>query len=109
MLLDEQIVSFSDAARHLPRVDGRKPHPSTIWRWARKGIQGVHLETRRIGGRFVTSLEALERFTKRLAEVELDERPKPDLRPPRRRRGRSDKRRAAEIAAAERTCEQNGI
>lgn len=72
MLHDEKVLTFSEAARHLPRVNGRRPHASTIWRWARRGISGVKLETRRIGARFVTSVQALERFTAALAEVEPD-------------------------------------
>ena len=70
MLHDEHIVTFSEAAKALPKINGRRPHASTLWRWARKGISGVHLETRRLGGRFVTSLEALERFSATLAEIQ---------------------------------------
>ena len=75
MLLNENIKTFTEAARTLPKVNGKRPHASTLWRWARKGLSGVKLETRRIGSRFVTSSEALERFTKSLAEVELAPRP----------------------------------
>ena len=70
MLMTEKILTFSEAARRLPKVGGKRPHPSTIWRWGRKGLHGIRLETRRVGGRFVTSEEALERFTKELAEIE---------------------------------------
>lgn len=70
MLATERIVTFTEAPDHLPRVGGKKIHSSAVWRWARKGIRGVRLECRRIGGRFVTSVEALERFTKALAEVD---------------------------------------
>ncbi|MGB2985455.1 MAG: DUF1580 domain-containing protein [Phycisphaerae bacterium] len=76
MLHDEHVVTFSEAARSLPKVNGRRPHASSIWRWVRKGIRGVKLESRRVGGRFVTSLEALERFSKALAEIDLPDRPK---------------------------------
>ena len=71
MLHNETVLTFSEAAARLPRLNGKKVHASSLWRWARKGIGGVHLETRRIGGRFVTSIEALERFTRALAEVPL--------------------------------------
>lgn len=69
MLYDEDLLTFSEAAKNLPTIDGRRAHASTIWRWARKGIQGVKLETLRVGGRFVTSAEALERFSRKLAEL----------------------------------------
>ena len=68
MLLSEKICTFAEAAKRLPRIDGRRPHTSTVWRWARRGIFGIRLECRRIGGRFVTSTEALDRFTARLAQ-----------------------------------------
>ena len=35
---------------------------STVWRWAQKGVRGIHLETYRIGGRRFTSEEAFCRF-----------------------------------------------
>ena len=70
MLLEEKVVSFTEAAKALPVINGRKIHPSALWRWARKGVKGVRLETRRLGGRFVTSMEAIERFSKALAEVD---------------------------------------
>ena len=74
MLQNEKVLTFSEATRALPPVNGKRPHSSTIWRWARKGVQGVRLETRRLGGKFVTSVEALERFAKALAEVDVPER-----------------------------------
>jgi hypothetical protein len=43
------------------RVPSR-PHVSTCWRWARRGVRGHKLETIVIGGRRYTSREALERF-----------------------------------------------
>ena len=69
MLEDETILSFSEAAKKLPSINGRKPHGSTLWRWARRGIGGIRLESRRLGGRFVTSMEALERFSTALSEI----------------------------------------
>ena len=71
MLNSEKVVSFTEAAKALPAINGRRIHPSALWRWARKGVKGVRLETRRLGGRFVTSMEAIERFSKALAEVDL--------------------------------------
>lgn len=103
MLRDEQILTFSEAAKTLPRVNGRRPHASTLWRWARKGIQGIHLETRRLGGRFVTSLEALDRFSERLAEANPLET-KADI--PRRSQPRH---RARDIEAAEQRLAKAGI
>jgi hypothetical protein len=54
----ETILSFAEAARTLPT----RPNLSTVWRWVQRGVRGVRLETAMIGGRRITSQEALERF-----------------------------------------------
>jgi hypothetical protein len=59
--LDETLVTLAQAARMLP---GR-PHISTLWRWYRRGVGGIKLETILVGGRRFTSAEALSRFTSR--------------------------------------------
>jgi len=45
---------------------GRRPNYTTAWRWHRKGISTpngrVYLECSRVGGRVMTSVEAVERF-----------------------------------------------
>ena len=50
-----------EAAKSFPD----RPHTSTIWRWHRRGIKGVRLETAIIGGRRYTSREAIQRFIER--------------------------------------------
>ena len=70
MLYTEKIMSFTEAAEALPEINGKPVHSSAVWRWARKGIKGIRLETLRLGGRFVTSMEALDRFNKALAAVD---------------------------------------
>ncbi|MGC1273800.1 MAG: DUF1580 domain-containing protein [Planctomycetaceae bacterium] len=57
-LLDESLISMSEAAKELP---GR-PHIATIHRYARKGVRGHLLETVACGGRIYTSREACRRF-----------------------------------------------
>lgn len=109
MLHDEEILTFSEAAKALPRINGRKPHASTLWRWARKGLFGIRLEVLRIGHRFCTSKQALERFAAALAEVELQPR-KISIRPTvPKPRGRTDKQRARAIADAERRLREAGV
>lgn len=76
MLQDETVGSFTEIANQLPRINGKRVHCASLWRWARHGIQGHKLETRRLGGRFCTSLEAVDRFCKVLAEIELEPRPR---------------------------------
>jgi hypothetical protein len=72
MLQDEEIITFGRAAQLLPSVNGKPVHSTSVWRWGRKGVRGLRLECLRIGGRFVTSMEAVERFGKALAELPAD-------------------------------------
>jgi hypothetical protein len=59
----EHLLSLTDAAKQLPRRRaGRKPHISTLYRWALRGLKGVKLETVQVGGTTCTSVEALQRF-----------------------------------------------
>ena len=48
------------------RLLSTNPSPATLWRWAFKGVDGVKLETFKIGGRRYTTAEALDRFVARL-------------------------------------------
>ena len=57
-ILNEDIVSMTEARQFLRT----RPHPSTIWRWYKRGVRGVKLETAVVGGRRVTSKEAIQRF-----------------------------------------------
>ncbi len=68
-LVAENVMSLSEAAKSnaLPRRRrGRRPNVSTLYRWARKGCNGVVLETIRVGGTLCTSLQAIQRFAVRL-------------------------------------------
>lgn len=111
MIFKETMLTFSQAASHLPRMQGKKIHTSTLWRWARKGVQGVKLETRKLGGRFFTSLEALERFSKALAEKEPDRGASVQVIPKKSLVvSESEKRRRLkQIEAAERFLEGEGV
>ena len=106
-LLEEQLCTFNEAAAWLPRVGGKRLSTSTVWRWARKGIKGVRLEVRRVGSRFLTSHEALDRFTKALGEPSLASDNTP--RPASPRRGRSDAQRKVDIARAQKELEKDGL
>ncbi len=67
----EQVMSLQEAAGVLPRQPGgKKVHISTLYRWATAGVRGTHLETLRIGGRVVTSVEALQRFAERCSATD---------------------------------------
>src|SRR5262245_57815498 len=64
----ETLISLTEAAKTVPRRRrGRKPHLSTLYRWATIGVRGIVLETLQCGGSRVTSREALQRFFERLS------------------------------------------
>jgi len=66
-LLAEHVLDLAEVARVF-RVNGRPRHLTTIWRWVTQGRAGpgggrrVKLETVRLGGRTVTTEEAVRRF-----------------------------------------------
>ncbi len=108
----EATLSLSEAARRLPAIDGKRPHASTLWRWCRKGVGPDHtrLEYLRFGHRIVTSVEAIQRFTERLAEADSNYE-HPEYSPPTKRPSSStlSTRRTKAIADAEAQCEAAGI
>lgn len=80
--LGEHLLTLSQAMHELPN----RPSPSTAWRWYRKGVHGIRLETTVIGGRRYTSREALDRFLSAVTSAA-------DSEPIRRRERDADARR----------------
>ena len=64
----EEVMSLTEATKVLPKVSGKRPAISTLWRWCRKGLRGVHLEYVRVGRNIATSRQAMGRFFVALAE-----------------------------------------
>jgi hypothetical protein len=101
-LKSEQLLSLAEAAQRLPRGRGGRPtHFSTILRWILTGVRGpadekVKLEAIRLGDRWLTSAEALQRFAEALTPK--SEAP-PTLRSPARRE-RAAARAGAALEAA---------
>jgi len=70
----DKLLTCAAASRLLP---GR-PHPSTIWRWARRGLRArdgriIHLEHVRLGSRVYVTVQALERFGRAMARADVAE------------------------------------
>lgn len=64
---EESILTFVEVAKRMPRRRrGRPVNVATIHRWAKNGVRGVRLESLRLGGGLVTSVEALQRFAESL-------------------------------------------
>jgi len=57
-LASETPLTLKEAAARLP---GR-PHVATLHRWIAKGVRGIQLEAGLLGGKRITTLEALQRF-----------------------------------------------
>jgi hypothetical protein len=74
-LMSENVLGLIEAAKRLPK--GRRGRPVTlscILRWILEGTLGpdgtkVRLEAIRLGGRWVTSEQALQRFAEQLTPV----------------------------------------
>ena len=66
----EELLTFSEAARLLPRRrGGSKTATSTIWRWSRRGSRGVVLRVVRVGGNVYVPRSALIDFIKQRSAV----------------------------------------
>jgi hypothetical protein len=99
-LRTETPLGLAQAARRVPSGRRERPvHPSTLFRWIHDGVRVaggaiVRLEALRLGGRWVTSLEALQRFAEGLTPTLGT--PGPTPRTPANRR-RSNERAAVEL------------
>jgi hypothetical protein len=62
----ENLLTLAQAANSLP---GR-PSASSLWRWARRGINGVKLEYLRVGRKIFVTPVALNRFFQNLAAAD---------------------------------------
>lgn len=55
-------ITLAQLARSLPRRDGKRVAPSTVYRWSTRGVRGVVLETWQHGNVLVTTQETFDRF-----------------------------------------------
>ena len=69
---NETLLSLTEAAKQVPKLNGRRVHASTIFRWCRRGLNDIRLEYVRVGRRIATSAEALNRFFNALAAADGD-------------------------------------
>jgi hypothetical protein len=105
-LATETKIPLSVAANETPPSrNGKRTHLSTILRWILRGAKApdgsrVRLEAVRLGGRWLTSREALQRFAERLTPSLGGEA----LTAP---RSPASRRRASEAAGAE--LERRGV
>jgi hypothetical protein len=94
-LTQETLLTFAQAARLFPPARlGRPVNISTIWRWCIKGVRVpgggvIRLEHIRVGGRTLTSREAIGRFAAR--QTPVSEQTAVQLRTPGQRQRASEK------------------
>jgi len=66
---EENLLPIREVPAELPaRHNGKRVHPSTVYRWTKIGVRGIRLECVGIGGRTYTSIEAIQRFGECLGE-----------------------------------------
>ena len=99
-IASERRIGLHEAARLAPSYrEGKPTHVSTILRWITKGFrlsngERVRLEGARLGGRWITSVEAIGRFSERLTADALgdaQEAPAPPSRTTQQRRRELDR------------------
>jgi len=73
-LFSENVYSLKEASKVIPGIrGGKKPHIASLYRWCKKGVNGVKLESIQVGGTLCTSLQAIQRFCNKLSEPEQAE------------------------------------
>ncbi|MEJ5260936.1 MAG: helix-turn-helix domain-containing protein [Anaerohalosphaeraceae bacterium] len=80
-------LTLPEAAKRLPRTNGRRIHSSTLWRWCRKGCRGIKLDYTRVGRTIMVTEEGLNRFFSELAKAD-EPSGSPNFKSSRRRRRR---------------------
>src|SRR5215470_1017100 len=82
----EQLLSLPQAARRFPPYRQDRPvNPSTVWRWISAGVKlpdgrRVKLGAVRLSGRWLTSIEAIERFIAAQTPAPADDTASPAAR-----------------------------
>ena len=72
----EQLFPFSEVRHYIPSSRwGKRLHLATIHRWRRRGIAGVVLEAVRVDGTWMTSREAISRFSTKLTSGKAPQEP----------------------------------
>jgi len=64
-------LTFGQLARRLPAPSGRPISPTTVFRWATRGIRGRRLPTVVVGGRRLVEWEAYKAFAAELQAAGL--------------------------------------
>lgn len=80
-----RLMSLAEAAKTIPRLRGKRVHTSTLFRWCKRGVQGICLKYRKIGRTIVVSPSDLQTFFMALADADRAPSTATLIRKPRRR------------------------
>jgi len=94
-----QLLSIAEVTKLLPRINGRRLHVSTVWRWCRKGIKGIRLDHNRLGCAIFISQDALNSFFAELAQADDSLMPKPIIKQVRKMSGSAREKSLAQADA----------
>ena len=103
LTLADELITLREAAKLFPRRRrGKRPHFSTLWRWALRGVRGIKLEVISVGDTLCTTREALEAFARQVTAARGFSVCSPSAE-------RSSRQRKREIAQAEHNLDRAGI
>lgn len=94
-LSTENVFPINEAPKHIPS----RPSIASVWRWCLYGCGGIKLESILMGGRRLTSSEAIQRFADARTS-QADGTPAP---------ARTSRQRQRDIDRAERNLSEAGI
>lgn len=99
--MSDKYVTLAEAAKLTPT----RPAIGTIWRWCRRGLKSrsgkkVRLSHVRVGGRVLTTPEALDAFFAKLAEADCEYFDHEVSAPVLRKASRSENERSKAVEAA---------
>lgn len=103
----QKYFTLGEAAKRIQEIDGKRPHPSTLFRWYDRGIGGVRLECIRVGRKLAVTEEALDKFFREAgAAGPIRRQPRISKPAPRKR---TERQRQAGVDAAKASLRRNGI
>ncbi|TWT69345.1 DUF1580 domain-containing protein [Crateriforma conspicua] len=65
----DRMMRLGASAGIVERITGERPHPSTIYRWATRGLKGVKLRTAFAGGHRRTTEQWIREFFANITEA----------------------------------------
>ncbi len=103
--MKDTLLTLKEAARICPRIKGKKPHFTSVWRWVKYGVHGHYLESVRVGNLYCTTENALAEFFQALSTVQTPER----VAITKMAKPRTDMQREKAIAEARKRLEARGL